>query len=183
MKYILFIFFLFSIINPKIVFDKDEWINRLQELTTRSTQYKNEFPYNLLLYDGSNWWCDCNNLLKALFNERDIYDYTIGKYAWPLTNTGDVTCEGLIGKCTDVSSDFTALQEGEPRVLWMSGHIGTYIGKIVDEKYNVIECTPAWGGGVIYSWVDPDGTRRREKGGPAIKVWEKHGLPSLWVSY
>ena len=184
MKYIVLILALFALVDTaKVMFNKNEWVKRLEVLASRKTKYRAQFPNNVLLFDGTYWWCDCNNLLKGLFNGRDIYDYTPGRYTWPLTNTGDIGCEQMIGKCSDVSTNFKALKEGEPRVLWLQGHIGTYIGKTVNGKYNVIECTPAWGGGVIYSWVDSDGTRRREKGGPSIAVWKKHGKPTLWVSY
>ncbi len=72
----------------------------------------------------------------------------------------------------------------------MKGHIGVYLGKTVQSKYNVIECTTSFGGGVVYSWVDSDGTRRKIKGGVVsrdkkgqIIKWTHHGLPSKWVSY
>ena len=64
----------------------------------------------------------------------------------------------------------------------MKGHIGVYIGKTVQGKYNVIECTKSFGGGVVYSWVDSDGTRRKEQGGVKNGKWTHHGLPSKWVS-
>ena len=183
MKYIVFILALLAFVDTRIMFNKNEWVKRLEVLASRKTKYRAQFPNNVLLYDGTYWWCDCNNLLKGLFNGRDIYDFTKGKYTWPLTNTGDIGCDGMINKCTEVSTNFKALKGGEPRVLYMPGHIGTYIGKTVNGKYNVIECTSAWNGGVQKAWVDSDGTRRREKGGPARSTWTKHGKPTLWVSY
>ena len=67
----------------------------------------------------------------------------------------------------------------------MRGHIGAYIGTVTKgvNTYNVIECTTSWGGGVIYSWVDSDGTRRKCKGGQASRKWESHGKMTKWVSY
>ena len=183
MKYIVFILALLALVDTKIMFDKNEWVRRLEVLASRKTKYKAKFPNNVLLYDGTYWWCDCVNLLKGLFNGRDINDFSIGKHAWPLSNTGDIGCEGMIAKCTDVQTNFKNLKAGEPRVLWMQGHIGTYIGKVVNDKYNVIECTAAWEGGVVRSWVDSDGTRRRQKGGETRGKWAKHGKPTLWVSY
>ena len=64
----------------------------------------------------------------------------------------------------------------------MKGHIGAYIGKKVNDKYNVIECTTSFGGGVVYSWVDSDGTRRNCAGGSKNGKWSLHGKPSKWVS-
>ena len=104
-------------------------------------------------------------------------------YQKTLDNTGDITSWELINKCTSVSSDFSELKEGEPRILWMDEHVGTYIGKTVDGLYNVIECTVAFGGGILYSWVDADGTRRDQKGGEARGTWLEHGMPTKWVSY
>ena len=129
-----------------IVFNKNEWVSRMQWLAQQKSKYKNQWPWNVLYYDGSVWWCDCkiiilipliysnllsfllyyflgSNLQKALFNGRDIYHATAGSYQRDLTNTGDVTVEVLYQKCTDRSSDFSKLKAGEPRILWMSGHI------------------------------------------------------------
>ena len=183
MKYYLLLIFVLAIAHSRIVMNKDEWVQKLESLAQRSTIYKNVWPYNVLYCDGSNWYCDCVNLLKALFNGRNIDDWTAGSYQRNLDNTGDVTCHQFINKCTDVSSNFKKLKDGEPRVLYMEDHIGSYIGKTIDGLYNVIECTGAWGGGIKYSWVDSDGTRRNHKGGSSKGTWLKNGLPTKWVSY
>ena len=182
MKYIL-ILCLLALTCSRIVMNKNQWVSALETLASRKTRYKNVYPYNVLYYDGMYWYCDCVNLLKALFNGRNINNWKEGSKADTLSNTGDVGCSGFIEMCTDKSSDFSRLKEGEPRVLYLNGHIGTYIGKIVNDKYNVIECTAAWGGGIIYSWVDSNGTRRREKGGESKYKWTRHGKPTKWVSY
>ena len=182
MKYILLLCLL-ALTCSRIIMNKSQWISALEQLASRKTIYKNKYPYNVLYCDGKNWYCDCVNLLKALFNGRNINNWKPGSKADTLSNTGDIGCSQFIEKCTDKSGDFTRLREGEPRVLFLDGHIGTYIGKVVNGKYNVIECTAAWGGGIVYSWVDSDGTRRREKGGESRNRWTIHGKPTLWVSY
>ena len=166
---------------------KDEWVYRLQTLASWHSLYRNKYPYNLLYWDGTRYWADCVNLLKALFNNRNIWDKTIGSYQHDLSNTGDCTEWGLMSQCTDISRDFTQLKQGEPRVLYMDGHIGTYIGQEVTIDgtiRNVIECTPAWEDGIIYSYVDSKGNRSHHKGGATTnKPWTHHGLATKWVDY
>ena len=77
MKYFL-IFFLLSFISSKIAMNKNQWVAALQQLVTRKTIYKCAYPYNVLYYDGEYWYCDCVNLLKALFNGRDINNWKEG---------------------------------------------------------------------------------------------------------
>jgi len=174
---------LLAFITSKIVMTKTQWVQKLQELAKRKTVYKMAYPWNVLYCDGKIWYCDCVNLLKALFNGRDINNWKAGSKAETLSNTGDVNADGFIKKCSHQSNDFSKLKEGEPRVIHMKGHIGTYIGKVVSGKYNVIECTAAWGGGILYSWVDSNGTRRKSKGGETKGKWTTHARPSAWVSY
>lgn len=46
--------------------------------------------------------------------------------------------------CEDISEDFSSIQSGE--IVYMIGHVGVYIG-----DGRVLECTPAWEGGVQMS--------------------------------
>ena len=92
----------------------------------------------------------------------------------------------MINLCTDISIDFKELKEGEPRILYVHGHIGAYLGKIVSTPEglcNVVETTTSFGDKIAFSWVDPDGKRRNVKNGYPEGKWTKHGLPSLWVEY
>jgi len=171
--------------NQKIL-SKDQWVKYLIELANRQTEYSNVYPYNVLYYDGAIWYADCVNLQKALFNGRNIYDYSPGGYQHDLSNTGDITTEQMIRACSDVSSDFTRLKSGEPRILHLQGHIGAYLGKTVvtsEGLCNVVEATGSFGHKIAFSWVDSDGTRRNAKGGYTNGKWTEHGLPSNWVSY
>ena len=165
---------------------KKEFVSKLETLAKQKSKYRMKYPYNLLYWDGSTWWCDCSNLLKALFNGRNINDKTKGSYQRTLKDPPDVGADRLINLCTDLSSDFSKLKSGEPRLIHMNGHIGTYIGKELKVKagtVNVIECTGALGGGIKYTDVDKKGNRLTCKGcSRNLGRWTKHGLPSRWVS-
>lgn len=169
--------------NPKVIMTDVQFVERLTQIRNRKTFYKNKYPYNLCYInkDGRTS-ADCVNLVKAILNGYNVYNNTIGYYQRDLSNTGDCTEAELLAQCEDVSSDFSKLGN-KAMILYMKGHIGTYLGKVVDGKYNVIECTTSFGGGVVYSWVDSDGTRRNEKGGYKAKKWTHYGLPSKWVAF
>lgn len=184
-----------------------EYVEKLISLARRRTFYRNKYPYNLGLvsppkstkefkacngnilknynpYEEVVQSFDCSNLVKALVNGYDINKMTVGYFQRTLSATGDCTEKKLLEQCTDISSDFSKLGN-QCRLLYLSGHIGTYLGMEVDGKYNVVECTCGeLGNGVCFSWVDKDGTRRTKKGGAKCKKsWSKHGLMTKWLSY
>ena len=167
--------------NPKVIMTEKQFVERLLNIRNRKTFYKNKYPYNLCYInkDGRTS-ADCVNLVKAILNGYNIYNNTIGYYQKDLSNTGDCTEAELIGQCSEVSVDFTKLGT-HPEILYMKGHIGVYLGKEIDGKYNVVECTKSFGGGVVYSYVDADGIRRKEKGAVKNSKWISHGKPSKWV--
>lgn len=193
----------------KVIMTSNELVRRLKILANKKTFYKNKYPYNLCLvappkseekftdclnkerfnfnpFDVQAISADCVNLYKALLNGYDIEDNTVGYYQSGLSNTGDCTEYALLAQCSDISSDFTKLKLGEPRLLYMPGHIGGYIGEEINMNgtiYNVIEATADWGGGIIYSYVDKDGNRFRCKNGTRKGSWTKNGLMTPWVSY
>lgn len=169
-----------------------EFVDRLTIIKNRKTFYKNKYPYNLCrINEDGRTSADCVNLVKALLNGYDVNNNKVGYYQKSLSNTGDCTEAELLAQCTEVSQDFKLLAD-KPLILYMrtpNSHIGVYLGNEVQGKYNVIECTSSFGGGVVYSWVDSDGTRRKIKGGAIssdkngrIIRWSHHGLPSKWVS-
>lgn len=83
----------------------------------------------------------------------------------------DMNADTMISVCADVSTDFSNIVPGE--ALWMSGHIGIYIGDGL-----CAESTPAWRGGVQITAVANIGT----KSGYNSRRWVKHGkLP--YVDY
>ena len=195
----------------KVIMTANDYINRLKTLANSKTFYKNKWNYNLGLvappkstktfsdckgrvttninpYNEIAKSFDCSNLVKAIVNGYDVNNNSVGYYQAYLSNTGDCTEKGLLDQCTGISSDFKNIKA--PALLYMSGHIGSYIGITPDNRFNVIECTNIWGGGVIYSWVDQDGTRRSENGGKPVILsdgtyqrWTKYGYLTPWVSY
>ena len=167
----------------KVIMTERQYVERLQNIASRKTRYSNKYPYNLLLInkDGRTSG-DCLNTIKALLNGYDVRVTRVGYYQRDLSNTGDVTEQGLLKQCSEVSQDFSKLGN-HPLLLYMKGHVGSYLGKEVSGIYNVIECTKSFGGGVVYSGVDPDGTRRNKKGGLKNGKWTHHGKFTPWVEY
>lgn len=112
---------------------------------------------------------DCVCLIKGLLwgwsgDKSKIY----GGASYGTNGVPDVSADGIIGLCKDVSTDFSKIQVGE--LLWMSGHVGIYIG-----DGQAVECTPAWKNCVQVTTV------KNIKSGTGHK-WTKHGkLP--YVSY
>lgn len=170
----------------KVIMTSSEFIERAKALAARPSYYSNKYPYNLCyIHKDGRTSADCWNLYKAILNGYDVNRKDVGYYQKDLSNTGDCDGATLISKCSDVSTNFSKLKEGEPRLLYMSGHVGAFIGHNVigGKEYNVIESTGAWERKILYSWVDADGTRRRYKGGEAKGKWAKHGKMTPWVKY
>ena len=128
-----------------------------------------------------------------IINGRDVYNPKNKTYQKKFPVINDVNANGLILKCNDVSTDFTELHSGVPRLLHFkdnqgNGHVGIYLGRVVYKEkgcVNVIEATTSWqANAVIYSWVDNDGTRRFYQGGPLSEMkynWTSHGSLDQWV--
>lgn len=176
--------------NPKVIMTERQFVERLTIIKNRKTYYYNRHPNNLCyIHSDGRTSADCVNLVKAILNGYDVYKNEVGYYQRDLSNTGDCTEAELLAQCTDVSTDFKTLGN-HAEILYMKGHIGTYLGFSVDNRFNVIECTTSFGGGVVYSWVDQDGTRRSENGGKPIVLkdgtyqrWSHHGKPTKWVEF
>ena len=177
---------LFSAFFSKIVMTKDEWVERLVYVANKKSKYSQKYGYNALRWDGEKFWCDCSNLMKALFNGRDVYNPKVNSFQSDTSNTGDINADALIKKAAYISTDFSKLKQGEPRLIHMTGHMGAYIGKEIKTDHgvcNVVECTPAWKDGAQFSYVDSQGRRFYGKGGSRRGTWERHGLPNKWVQY
>lgn len=145
---------------------------------------------------------DCNNLVKAILN--GWYDNrtfapnafpSTSPYHWynyfqPITrpNFGDWSPLELIQNCANVSYNFGQLNQTS--VLFYDGpqydHIGVYVGEFIREghTYNTIECTTAYGGGVVSTYVDSTGRKYANKETPyASGSWLSHGLLTPWLVY
>lgn len=109
------------------------------------------------------WGFDCIGLIKAILwgwegDETKVY----GGAVYASNGVPDASADAMIGKCTDVSTDFGNIAVGE--FLWMKGHCGVYIG-----NSKVVESSPKWLNGVQVTSL-------------TARTWLKHGkLP--WIEY
>lgn len=145
------------------------------------TQYPAEnrvFSENARRLIGKHaWMFDCVCTIKAVLwgwtGDRGKY---FGGAVYASNGVPDVSADGMIGLCKDVSSDFSKITVGE--ALWLPGHIGVYIGGGL-----AVECTPAFDNamhdnGVKITAVGNIGT----VSGYPVRKWQKHGkMP--WVNY
>lgn len=152
----------------------DKFKQTMKKLVDRpNSLYSNEFPHNCCYYDGTFLTADCNNVIKTIFwsNGECANNYTTGQYYYsPNSEMGDWTGSQILDHCTDVSSDFSKIEDGEFVYMWNGGdwHCGVYYG---DGK--VFESTPLWENGIQMSEIDSKG--RRLYNGKAYGTWEKHG--------
>lgn len=81
---------------------------------------------------------DCVCLIKGvLWGWSGDASKSYGGAGYAVNGVPDVSADGMIAKCTGVSTDFRNIVPGE--AVWLPGHIGVYIG-----NGKVIECTPAF---------------------------------------
>ncbi len=116
---------------------------------------------------------DCVCLIKGmLWGWSGDSNSRCGGAEYASNGVPDVGVDGLLALCDGVSSDFTQIAVGE--ILWMSGHVGVYIGGGL-----AVECTPIWADGVQITGVSnvgaPDGYHARK--------WKKHGKLNAFVYY
>ena len=143
-----------------------------QKLTTsiinqKAKQYPNWYTStrknNLLNLVGKNYFAfDCVGLIKGVLWGWNGSNTTNGGAKYQSGGVPDINANGLINKCTNISTDFSSITMGE--VVWMSGHVGIYY-----KNGQVIECSPAFNNKVQITNL----TQR---------AWKKHGyLP--WITY
>lgn len=111
---------------------------------------------------------DCVNLIKGIlwgWNGDKSKMYGGAKYA--INGVPDVSADGMIKKCLNVSTNFSNIDIGE--AVWCPGHIGVYIGDGL-----VVECTPLWENCVQITSCNCT------KAGYNRRDWSKHGkLPYI----
>lgn len=129
------------------------------------TRYKvpRVIPTNTFLFDCSGFaykalpWGWCGDTSK-------VYGGAIYK------KIPELETSNILAICSDVSSDFNNITEGE--VLYMKGHVGIYVGNGV-----CIECTSKWTNGILLSEVT---NTKINTGLPRKRKWLKHGkLPFI----
>ena len=158
----------------------------------RWTMYWNNFNYyghmggNCgLVHSDKVQGFDCNNFVKSLINDPNIvYSMVDWDYAVPNTVIPDVTEWGLLSLCEDITWwNFADCIPAE--VLYMTGHIGLFVGEYTDPSgiVNTIEATAAMGGGVLSSYVDANGYRYDHNGGTCLGRWEAHGKLRQYIDY
>jgi len=124
------------------------------------------------LLDKHGWMFDCVCLLKSVgWGFSFAWDKYYGGAVYGSNGVPDVSADGMIARCKDVSTDFTKITPGE--ALWLPGHIGLYIGSGL-----CVECTPAFDDGVQVTFVWNLGGEKPYPG----RAWQKHGKLH-WVDY
>lgn len=120
--------------------------------------------YPLCGIDPPAWGFDCVGLVKGVLwgwcgDESKSY----GGAVYASNSVPDISADAMIGRCKQVSSDFSSVAIGE--FIWMKGHCGVYIG-----GGKVVESTPKWNNGVQITTL-------------SARNWLKHGkLPDIQYS-
>lgn len=143
-----------------------------------NTTYAPTYEWNVMLWKNNAWHCDCLGFVHCLVNGFTGDKKKLGGGAvmdeFVLASDEATT---LNKYCTNISKDFTKLTKGE--LLYMDGHVGLYVGEIEPFKdgriFNVAECTMAFGGGGMLTYVASNGGRFNHKGGARVGTWTAHG--------
>ena len=149
------------------VMTRDAFIKKLKEIAILPTTYYSVAGGDWAEWNGKSWNFDCVILIKAIlwgWNGSRTSSHGGAKYG--SNGVYDDNADNILKRCSNVSTDFSKIESGE--LLWMDGHVGIYIG-----NGDVIECTAAWEGKVLYSKIDSSG--RRSRNGRQVYSWKKHG--------
>lgn len=113
---------------------------------------------------------DCVNLIKGvLWGWVGKKEHAYGGAGYNINGVPDIGADTMMGRCRDATTDWSHIDPGE--AVWMSGHIGVYIGNGL-----AVECTPRWKNCVQITAVGNLG----KKSGYNTRTWTKHGhLPYI----
>ena len=171
----------------KVVMTADEMVAKVKHIRSDlKSKYNNHYPYNLGYNHGGWFSWDCWNFYpKSLvwgWNEN----IPVGEFQHKNLETGLGDWNGwtILNCCNEISKAFGKMLPGEFLLLDDKSHAGCYVGEFEKDSrvYNVIECTVAFGGGVVASYVDGNGYRYSCRGGNRNGRWGWHGkLP--WLDY
>lgn len=141
--------------------------------------YKNHTDYNkkhasqIEACSEDTFGFDCVNLLKGIlwgWNADLTKQY--GGAVYQSNDVPDCTTGTFANSCSDLTDDWSVeLDPGE--IVWMSGHIGAYIGNGL-----CVECTPKWQNKVQITALGNKGTVP----GYNTRTWTKHGH-TKWLEY
>lgn len=108
---------------------------------------------------------DCVCLIKSiLWGWNGDSSKSYGGAVYGSNGVPDLNADLFFNKCSGISTDFSKIEIGE--AVWMSGHIGIYIGDGL-----AVECTPKWSNNVQVTAVGNIG----KKAGYNTRTWTKHG--------
>lgn len=144
-------------------------------MTQRNKErYTNNCDYNrqpsrkskILAASTDTFGFDCVNLLKGiLWGWNGNVNATYGGAVYGSNGVPDTNANGMFQNyCYDKTNDFSNIVPGE--FVWMSGHIGVYVGDNL-----VVECTPIWKDGVQFTGLG----NRGGKAGYNTRTWTSHG--------
>lgn len=113
---------------------------------------------------------DCVGLIKGiLWGWNGGVSKTYGGTSYAANGVPDIGADAMITVCSSVSADFSGIVPGA--VVWLSGHIGIYIGDGL-----AVECSPKWENKVQVTAVANIG----EKAGYNARKWTQWGkLPYI----
>lgn len=163
------------------------------------TLYKNSFPNNCLLKDGSTIWGDCVCFIKGMIwawscglnpflNRKDhTYFYNGSGSSYDgIGNSGLPDCDinTMMNKC--IRTSFSALSVGS-LLAYYGDHIGVYIGpfELNGLTYNGVEFNYYNDSiqGLIPFWVDAQGIKYWNKNGARMGQFTKAGNLTGYIDY
>lgn len=173
-----FINMLTKALNSNTVYASGMWGQPITEaiIVQKAKQYPDFYDYNtvskLKSLIGKNYFgFDCICLVKGiLWGWNGNISHSQGGANYGSNGVPDVTEDGMLNKCSNVTEDFSKIVPGA--YLWTEGHCGIYIG-----NGEVIECTTKWDSKVQKTMID-----NLDKKGDKVRHWKKWGkLP--YVDY
>lgn len=148
--------------------------------STNKARYIKNTSYNkqasrkqkILAASTDTFGFDCVCLIKGILWGWDgDLNKQYGGAVYKSNNVPDFSATSAISYCTRSSNDFSGIVPGS--LLWMTGHVGIYIGDGL-----AIECTPSWNDGVQITAVGNIG----KKSGYNTRTWKMWGLLP-WIDY